>query len=148
VNSAVHNFITDQLQKLERAGASVELSAACLSFILRNIDYQTFLNEQDVPGLINDIRNEISDLRGMVCNAAGSIERINQHWAYAGYKIVRGCVKGVIGTTTIIVDITGALSVPEPTGIVVFHAVKSTWIGARMVRGAVRSIQEGWRRIW
>jgi hypothetical protein len=78
------------------------------------------------------IKDRISDIQQLICSLA---QEAKEHTLTP--ELIGQCVKGLIGASMIVVDITGALTVPDVTGIVLFKAVKSTFAGGRMLQKAV-----------
>jgi hypothetical protein len=139
VAKAMDEFVTSHEQQLRSIGLSEDIIAK-VSKLLRdestgNDDAPVHLDE---TGLVSNLRT----LQELICKIAGTIDQLVELWEP---KLLKACVKGVIGAATVVVDITGIFTVPDVTGWVLFKSIKSTLIGGRMVTNAINAIKEGWQ---
>ena len=90
-------------------------------------------NEDDSVTVSSDLLENLQTMQKLVCKSAelaGLIDR----------SVLKSCVKGVMGAATVVVDITGLLTVPDVTGLIIWKAVKSTWFGGKMVKEAIEVV--------
>ena len=139
VAKAMDEFLTSHEQQLRSIGISGGIIAK-VTQLLRdestgNDDAPVQLDEK---GLISNLRT----LQGLICQVAGAVDQLVELW---DPKLLKACVKGVIGAATVVVDITGIFTIPDVTGWVLFKSIKSTLLGGRMVANAINAINEGWQ---
>lgn len=89
-----------------------------------------------------NFKREINELRNIICSMHQNVEKIDNA---LNLEVARACVKGTMGASLIVVDVTGAFMVPDMTGFVLYKAVKSTWTGYRWVVDGVKRLRKSWR---
>jgi len=93
---------------------------------------------------INVVITPLKELRELVCEIANVTDVA---MIVANKEVIREIIKGTIGAATIVVDVTGAFHVPDPTAWVYFKAVKSVWSGIRKIKSAVSKLKDMWSAI-
>jgi hypothetical protein len=136
--AALKSFLDDHEKALLKAGVSAK-AIEKLKRVLRseNKGGKNFV-ETDAKGMVARVR----ELQQLICNSAAFIDQLA-----GATDVLKGVVKGAMGVATIVVDITGLLTIPDVTGIVIFKAVKSTFVGGRMVYKAIDAIKSGFKKL-
>ncbi|MEQ1484396.1 hypothetical protein [Methyloglobulus sp.] len=89
----------------------------------------------------SEIVKNLKNLRGSICSAAEKLEMIVAFLGQ-GSGLLKSVVKGVMGATTVVVDITSVVTVPDITGGVLYTAVKSTKVGGDLVVESYENIKK------
>jgi hypothetical protein len=136
-SNAMKEFMRVHAQHLHGVGVSESIISK-----LKKVLEDEGADPEAVEANGEDILDSLRQLQSLICQSSGLVEKIA-----ASTELLSGCVKGVMGAATIIVDVTGVFTIPDITGLVIFKAVKSTVIGVNMVRKAVGTIETGLRKL-
>jgi hypothetical protein len=135
---ALDGFLKEHEAKLRELG----VSDAAIAKLKRALGKETKGSGSTVEADAKEMLAGVRELQQLICQSAVFIDKLA-----GATDVLKGCVKGAMGVATIVIDITGLLTIPDVTGIVIFKAVKSTLVGGNMVRKAVGSIKKGFKKL-
>ncbi len=126
---ALTMFLETHARRLLALGISQQ-AVDGLTSALMNID-------QDSAVLVDrktmdDMISSLDELKSRVCALVPDLDKLDKR-----RQLLGAAATGARGAATIVFDVTGVLTVPDVTGVVLFHAAWSTLRGARLVGKAL-----------
>jgi len=145
--SRLDEFLGDHAQMLKRLGVSQETIDKTLDLLKATmtsdpdlaLEQPATLKEGPDDNRLEEALKELSEFRKFVCELQASTHRLKE---ILDLRPIKACIQGVTGVCLVVVDTTGALTVPDPTAWVYVKAVKSVWSGFKMMRKAFSAAKE------
>lgn len=131
-------FLRDHEEALRKLGANENAIRKLKDALRAEGGARARTVQSDPKRLMKNVR----DLQKLICKSAEFIDQLS-----GATNMLKGAVNGAMGVATIVVDITGVLTIPDICGIVIFKAVKSTILGGNMVRKAVGAMKKGFAKV-
>ena len=146
-SSRLNEFLNDHAQMLKRIGVSqktIDKTLQLLESTMKSdsdlsLDHPATLERDSDDKRLALALEELHEFRKFVCALQASTQQLRE---VLDVRPIKACVQGVAGVCLVVVDTTGALTVPDPTAWVYVKAVKSVWSGFKLMRKAFEAAKD------